>query len=225
MNIRNDKDFNLKNNKDRDRLYSGFTDEQKTLFHSIQDNVFTFCESNAGTGKTLVSVASMLDMLANDQINRIVYIQKVSQRYLQNGYRPGTIEQKTDGLWQPFYDAMISLGYSPETVDLMISNGLIMLTTDSDLRGVNFEKVGLIVDEAENCDHETLCLIFTRCHDNCHIAMIGDSKQKDNKGKGRNTEFVAYGNYPTEPSFGNKCQLTKNFRGKFSSYAENFVVQ
>ena len=222
MNYKNEKEFNLKNNKERDRMYSLFSDEQRKLFHSIQDNIFTFCEANAGTGKTLTAIASLLDLLANEQIKKIVYIQKVSQRFLQNGFLPGTMEEKTEALWQPFYDAMLDLGYIPQVVDSMIANELILLTTDSNLRGINFENIGLCLDEAENGDHETLKLIFTRCHDNCHIVMLGDSKQKDNKGN--NTQFISYGDYLAKAPFGNKCELTKNFRGKFSNYAEMFVM-
>lgn len=219
--FKNDKDFNLKNNKDRDRLYTKFSDEQKDLFHSIKENIFTFCEAEAGTGKTLVSVSALLDMLANDEIKKIVYIQKVSQRFLQNGFNPGTLEEKTAELWQPFYDAMLKLGYEPDTVDCMINNELITLTTDSTMRGINLENVGICLDEAQNCDVRTIKLIMTRCDDACHIVMIGDSKQKDNRGD--NTGFIKYGNYLAEPGFGHKCFLTKNYRGRFSKHAENFV--
>ena len=222
LKFENEKDFGLRNNKARDRVYSQFSTEQKALFHSIQDNIFTFCEANAGTGKTLTTIASLIDLLANGEINKIIYIQKVSQRYLQHGYLPGTLEEKTESLWDPFYDAMMCLGYMPESVERMLLNELIILTTDSKLRGVNFEKAGVCVDEAENCDTETLKLIFTRCHDNCHVVMLGDSKQKDNRGN--NTDFIAYGDYLADACFGNKCELTKNYRGKFSNYAENFGV-
>ena len=78
MRIDSDKDIRIKNNKDRDRVYTMFSGEQKTMFHAIQDNIFTFCEATAGSGKTLVSVASMLDLYANGEINGIIYIQKVS---------------------------------------------------------------------------------------------------------------------------------------------------
>jgi phosphate starvation-inducible PhoH-like protein len=217
----NDKDLDLKNNKDRDRMYMRFSPEQKEMFRSIKENTFTFCEACAGAGKTLVSVAAMLDMLANDEIGKIVYIQKVSQRYLQHGFLPGNIEEKTEALWQPFYDAMLTLGYTPYNVDSMIDNGLIILTTDSTLRGINLKNVGLIVDEAQNCDWETLMLIFTRPDDDCHVAMLGDVKQKDNKGK--NNIFIEYGNYLAEYKSAAKCILTKNYRGDFSRYAEQFI--
>lgn len=217
----NDKEINLKNNKERDRVYKKFSDEQKEMFESIQKNTFTFCEANSGSGKTLVSVASMLDLLANGEINSIVYLQKPSQRSLSQGYLPGSLEEKSNILWEPFYEAMIILGYQPEAVDLLANNGLISLATDCALRGVNFEKVGVIVDEAENMDTETLKLIFTRCHDNSHIVMIGDEKQRDNHGQ-HSEDFVRYGDYLASKSFGNKCKLTKNFRGKFSQAAEDF---
>jgi phosphate starvation-inducible protein PhoH len=223
------KDYDLKNNKDRDRMYQRFSPEQKTMFHSIKENVYTFCESCAGSGKTLVSTAAMLDMLANDDIQKIVYLQKVSGRYLQNGFNPGTLEEKTKYLWDPFYDAMLKLGYSPYDVDSMIEDGLIVLTTDSTLRGVNFENVGLIIDEAQNCDAETLRMIFTRCNIECHVVLAGDRNQKDNKNvpvtkKGRMPHFIKYGRYMAIPSFGCICKLTRNFRGDFSQWAENFDI-
>ena len=64
----------------------------------------------AGTGKTVVSVAAMLDLLAKGDIVKIIYLQKISGRFLQHGFLPGTIEEKTDALWTPFYDAMATLG-------------------------------------------------------------------------------------------------------------------
>ena len=63
-------------------------------------------------------------------------------------------------------------------------------------------------------------LIFTRCHDNCHVVMLGDREQKDNKGD--NSKFVVYGDYLASSNIGSKCVLTKNYRGKFSQLAENF---
>lgn len=215
-----DKDISLKNNKDRDRFYQKMSEEQRKLFKSIQEHIFTFCEAVCGTGKTVTTIASMLDLLANNKINKIIYIQKISRRFLQHGFLPGTLEEKTNELWTPFYDAMLTLGYQPEYVDKMVKLGLIILTTDSNLRGVNFEQAGVVAEECENMDNETLKLIFTRCHDNCHIVMIGDSKQKDNPGI--NTEFIDYGDYLANSVIGNKCTLTKNYRGRFSQLAESY---
>lgn len=216
----NDKDIRIRNNKERDRVYKKLSDEQKAMFNSIRDNIFTYCEATAGSGKTLTAVAAMLDLLANEQINKIIYIQTISERFLQNGYLPGTIEEKTDALWTPFYDAMLTLGFQDSAVDKMVANGMILLTTDTNLRGVNFEKVGVILDEAENANTETLKLILTRCHDSCKVCLMGDSRQRDNKG--RNTDFIGYGKYLCRKEFGQEVELNRNFRGKFSQAAEMY---
>lgn len=212
----------LKNSKDRDRFYNKFTDEQVVLFNSVRDNIFTYVEAKAGTGKTATTVASLIDMLANDEIDRIVYIQKVSRRFLQSGFLPGSIEEKTQDLWTPFYDAMLTLGFNSYDVGWLIEQGKIILCTDCALRGVNFEKAGVVVDESENTDFHTLKLIFTRCHDNCHVVMLGDYRQKDNTGD--NMDFTKYGEYLANSKIGNRCVLTHNFRGKFSMLAEDFSM-
>ena len=214
-------DFSLSPNKDGNRFYGKLDKDQLALFDSIQNNIFTFCEAKAGTGKTSVAVAALLGLFFNGNINHIIYIQKVSDRYLEHGFLPGSTEDKTNALWIPFYEAMSTLGYQPLSVDNFREQESIILITDSNLRGINFEKCGIIIDEAENCDTETLKLIFTRCHDNCHIVMLGDRLQKDNKGN-HNLDFIEYGDYLASSKIGNKCTLTKNYRGKFSQLAENF---
>lgn len=213
-------ELTFQNNKWRDRFYQQMSDEQHAMFHAITENIFTFCEAKAGTGKTVVAVAAMIDLLANGEINKIIYIQKVSQRFLQNGFLPGTMKEKTAQLFQPVYDAMLTLGYPIYDVERMCDEDILFLATDSNLRGVNFEKAGVIVDEGENCDKETLKLIFTRVHDDCHVVLLGDSLQKDNRGE-HNTDFVRYGRYLSD-NIGTSVALTKNFRGAFSRIAEEF---
>lgn len=206
--------------KDSDRIYNRFTEEQRELFSSIQKYIFTFCHAKAGTGKTLIAVSALLDLLEQGKINKIVYIQKVTQRFLQNGFLPGTIEEKTRDLWTPFYDAMETLGYQPEAVDKMVENGEVFLITDSAMRGINLEKAGIVLDECQSMDFHTLKLIYTRVKDNCHVIAIGDVKQKDNKGK--NSDFIKYNTYLASKNFGNELSLTHNFRGLFSKTAEDY---
>ena len=70
-----DKDYvDLKNSKERDRMYARFDECQKELFASIQEHTFTFCEACTGSGKTTVATAALLDMLANGEIDCIYYV-------------------------------------------------------------------------------------------------------------------------------------------------------
>lgn len=217
-----DKDnFDLSNSKERDRMYAKFDEHQKNLFHAAQDNIFTFCEANAGTGKTTVAVAAMLDLLAAGKIDKIVYIRVADDRAQSVGYYPGTLEEKTSIYWTPFYQALESLGLQSEAISMMERNEQIETTLDINLRGVNIVKAGIILDEVQNAvDAYTLKLIFTRIDDDSHIIAIGDGKQNDMKKK--SNAYKEYCEYLADSRLGTKCELVANFRGKFSKLAENF---
>ena len=124
-NFQQDKDsINLKNNKDRDRMYARFDEKQKNFFKIIQSNIFTFCEAVTGSGKTTVATASLLDMLANGDINKIVYVRVADDRSQSIGFYPGTLDEKTDIYWEPFIEALEELGLSPDMVRVLENEGL-----------------------------------------------------------------------------------------------------
>jgi hypothetical protein len=63
----------------------------------------------------------------------------------------------------------------------------------------------------------------------CHVVLAGDRKQRDNKNvpvtkKGNMPHFIKYGRYMANPTFGCVCKLTRNYRGEFSQWAENFDI-
>ena len=143
-----------------------------------------------------------------------------SDRDLKLGALPGELENKCSKMFTPIYDAMESLGIQSDYLSTMEESEQLMLTSDIGLRGVNMSRIGCIIDEAQNADVDTLKLILTRFHDDCHVILCGDSLQNDNKR--RKEAFEAYGEYMSEPEWGNKVTLTKNFRGKLSQHAERF---
>lgn len=216
-----DKDYiDLKNSKDRDRMYSRFDEKQKELFHSIKKNIFTFCEATTGSGKTLISTAAMLDMLANGEIDKIVYIRVPDDRAQSIGYYPGTLEEKADIYWEPFWEALEELGITRDMALVMESQGLIETKLDVTLRGVNLSRAGVLADEVQNYRPDTLKLLFTRCHDDVHLVAIGDGKQKDQKHA--SAGFRDYCDFLAASPLGNKCVLTTNYRGRFSRLAESY---
>lgn len=218
-----DKDsIDLKNSKDRDRMYSRFDDHQKSLFRSIQENVFTYCEAVTGSGKTTVATAALLDMLANGEIDKIVYIRVADDRAQSLGYLPGYLDEKCSMYMEPFYEALETLGLQPEAIKILESQGVLQTTLDTTLRGVNIERAGAIVDEIQNADLDTLKLIFTRMHDDVHTVAIGDGKQKDNKRS--SDQYKLYCEFLAASPMGNKCELVRDYRGKFSRLAESFEL-
>ena len=218
-----DKDsIDLKNSKDRDRMYSRFDEYQKDLFHSVQENVFTYCEACTGSGKTTVATAALLDMLANGEIDKIIYVRVADDRTQSIGFYPGTLEEKTAMYWEPFYEALETLGLQPEAIRILESQNQIVTTLDITLRGTNMERAGVIIDEVQNADLDTLKLIFTRMHDDVHAVAIGDGKQKDQKKASDN--YKLYCEFLASSSMGNKCTLVRDWRGKFSRLAESYEL-
>lgn len=217
------REVDLKESKDRDRFYSRMDEHQRKLFHAIKDTTYVYCEAIAGSGKTTVSLAAMIDMLANGDIDKIVYIRIPDERLLRLGFLKGDLEEKTDKLWTPIYDAFTILGIQPEGVASLIDNELFLPTVDIGLRGCNLSKCGVIIDETQNASFADLKLVYTRIHDDCHIISIGDIKQKDNKRQ--DGAFTAYGNYLADSVLGTKCELVRNYRGKFSQMAELFEME
>lgn len=220
-NFRDKDSIDLKNSKDRDRMYKRFDEYQKTFFHSIKENTFTFCEAITGSGKTTIATAALLDMLANGEIDKIVYIRVADDRAQSIGYYPGTLDEKTDIYWEPFLEALEELGLQREAVQIMKTQGQIETTLDITMRGINIENAGVIVDEVQNADLNTLRLIFTRFHDTVHATAIGDGKQCDQKKA--SSAYRDYCEYLANSSMGNKCELIYDYRGKFSRLAEEYT--
>lgn len=218
-----DKDFvDLKNSKERDRMYSKFDEKQRMFFHSIQDNLFSFCEASAGSGKTTIAAASMLDLLANGKIDKIIYIRTPDDRAQSIGYYPGDIMDKTELYYKPFKQALNTLGLQSEAIELLETQEQIETTLDINLRGITIARSGVIVDEVQNMPFYTLKLIFSRITDDSHVAVIGDGKQCDQKMRTR--DYKRFCEYLANTPMGNKCELTSNYRGKFSRLAEEFSL-
>ena len=213
----------LRNNKERDRFYSKLDEDQKALFHSIKDNLFTYCESRAGAGKTSVSCASLIDLLANGDISKIYYIRVADDRVQSLGYLPGTLEEKQEVYWGPLEQALENLGLQPEMISELKNEELIVTTLDVNLRGLTLgPQVGVIVDEVENADIPTLRLIFSRITDDSHVVAIGDSRQIDQKNP--TNDYQKYCEFLAASKFGNKCFLQHCYRGKFSALAEDYLI-
>ena len=122
-------------------------------------------------------------------------------------------------MWTPVYDAMITLGFQPDAIDIMRANNQLYLTTDIGMRGVNLENCGVIIDEAQNGSYDDIKLVLTRLHDDCKCIYIGDSKQIDNKKQ--DISFERFGEYMSEPDWGTKVELKVDYRGKMSKRAES----
>ena len=206
------------NSKELDRAYKKLDKDQLDYFNSFSNHIITCVNAASGSGKTFVAVLAALQAFNQGEVNKIYYIRIPDDRSLRLGYLPGSSDDKQS--IYPFYNACTSLGLREEDIDIARDNNEIVLCTDIVLRGTNICNAFVIIDEAQNGRLSDLKLILTRISDNCKVALIGHSAQYDNF-KGTNEKaFEKYIEHLTKKSWAIECKLTKNYRGKLSSWAD-----
>lgn len=190
-----------------------------------KDKLIVFCNARAGTGKTTIATATADLLVKYGFYKGIVYIASPTMEQKQ-GYLKGTIEEKSEPYFEPFYQALEKIGVNLNTAtyaDIMNEkNGTayIECMTHTFLRGCNFENKVIILDEAQNYYTDELKKVLTRIHDNCKVVVIGHSGQIDLYNNPQNSGFVRYLNHFSNDERCAICQLTHNYRGWISNHAD-----
>ncbi|MBN1541237.1 PhoH family protein [candidate division KSB1 bacterium] len=139
----------------------------------------------AGTGKTLLALASALEIHKN---YRQIYLSRpvVALSNKDLGYLPGDIESKLDPYMQPLYDnlGVIRNRYSEseqrfKKIQDMLENGKLEIAPLAYIRGRSLERIFFIVDEAQNLTPHEVKTIITRAGEGTKVIFTGDPYQID----------------------------------------------
>lgn len=212
-----------------EELWNKLDSYQREYARKIEKHAVIFVDAPAGTGKTTVAVLVGLEMLRQGKVARIQYVRFVDGRSQKLGFLPGEQEDKERNLMLPFYEAMSECGIQPEAVDKLIEMGMVETSTDINLRGRNFKRTYLIIDEAQNAQNiSDLQLVLTRLHDHSGKAIIiGHSGQEDGKVQ-KYTEhqlnaFQIYQYHMTKKQWATIAELKNNYRGVISQWADKVL--
>lgn len=200
-------------------LRERMTEEQEYFANNIIDKHVVFSDSEAGTGKTTIAFASLYYLYETGVIDRILYITSPVEED-KMGFRPGTQKEKEAAYSDPIIDAIIKVGLMPEKV-LDEKYGFVEILSHTFLRGTNKERLGIIIDEAQNYTVPELKKTLTRIHDTCHLVVTGHTGQCDLKNPTK-SGFSPYLEHYAK--LGNRvgiCPLTENFRGWISKHADS----
>jgi PhoH-like ATPase len=153
----------------------------------------------AGTGKTLISIASALEQ--SDRYKSILVSRpaiELSNRTL--GFLPGGIEEKIDPYMMPLYDNMGVIRDAqseklkkerkkkkvenneekPETIKKWMEGNKVEISALNYIRGRTLTNTFFIVDEAQNLTPQEIKTIVTRAGEGTKIVFTGDIRQIDN---------------------------------------------
>lgn len=148
-----------------------------------EENQVIVAEATAGAGKTLIAIACAKQLVSYGGYEGAIYIFPTIEE-TSLGYRPGTTAEKESDYLEPLYDALLKINEVPSRVissDVTEKNGTAWITARSAtfMRGINFEKKVIIVDECQNLSVPIIKRILSRAHDNCKVIVLGCHAQTD----------------------------------------------
>ena len=161
--------------------------EQAFAIHALLNPAIKLVtiQGNAGTGKTLLALASALEQRKNyRQIFVTRPIVPLSNKDI--GFLPGDIKSKIDPYMAPIWDNLKfikdQLGDDEKgqaKIDELVSTEKISITPLTYIRGRTLTKIFFIVDEAQNLTPHEIKTIISRAGEETKIVFTGDIYQID----------------------------------------------
>lgn len=161
--------------------------EQTFAMHAVlnPDVKLVTIQGIAGTGKTLIALASALQM---KQAFRQIYLARpiVPLSNKDIGYLPGDIKSKINPYMEPLWDNLkfIQGQYKESDKEFqkitdMIESEKLHITPLAYIRGRSLSNICFIIDEAQNLTPHEVKTIITRAGQNTKIIFTGDVNQID----------------------------------------------
>lgn len=161
--------------------------EQAFAIHALlhPDIKLVTIQGNAGTGKTLLALASALEQRKHyRQIFVTRPIIPLSNKDI--GFLPGDVKSKIDPYMAPIWDNLkfIKDQFAEDEkmqakLDELVANDKISITPLAFIRGRTLSKIFFIVDEAQNLTPHEVKTIISRAGENSKFVFTGDIYQID----------------------------------------------
>jgi predicted ribonuclease YlaK len=136
-----------------------------------------------GTGKTSMALYYALEAIQSGEYDGIIYIRNPieSSNVARIGFLKGTKEEKMEPYGAPGYSLLYEF-LDMQTTDF--AKRYFEVEAVGFIRGLNWDKKIVIVDEAENLSKEDMLLVMSRIKNNSKVIFVGDSFQKDIRNSG-----------------------------------------
>ena len=151
---------------------------QARYLHAIATHDINFGVGPAGTGKTYLAVASAVEALEANRVQRLLLVRPAVEAGEKLGFLPGDLSQKVDPYLRPLYDALYEmLGF--EKVAKLIERNVIEIAPLAYMRGRTLNDSYVILDEAQNTTVEQMKMFLTRIGFGSVAVVTGDVTQVD----------------------------------------------
>lgn len=224
--------------------------EQKFFVDAILSDYYKIvsADAKAGSGKTLLSLATAMRLVSQKRYNSIVYVRNSIESLAKGeevGFLPG-LDEKFRIYNHPLYDSLRFIARTALTrsnankskanattiseeaistkVEELVEQYNIQTMWVGEMRGRTISDAIVIVDEFQNCSASTGQLILSRLDSNCKAICIGSNKQIDNMYTNKYINALtcvlkATLKEQNVPMF--SCNLSKVVRGPITELAES----
>ena len=152
---------------------------QQDFMTAIDTSEISFGIGPAGTGKTFIAVRKALEMLASNQVEKIVIARPAVEAEGERiGYLPGDIQEKLHPYMLPIYDILKEV-LGAARLKVMIENEQIELCPLAFMRGRTFNNSVLVLDEMQNATVGQFKMALTRLGMHSKAIITGDPNQSD----------------------------------------------
>ena len=144
----------------------------------------------AGTGKTLLAIASGLAKTTDEDIyQKLLVARPIFALGKDLGFLPGDLEEKLNPWMQPIYDSLDFLlsGGIPsrqkrisKSYQELIDQGMLAVEPLTYIRGRSLPNSFFVVDESQNLTPHEIKTILTRAGEGTKVVLTGDPYQIDN---------------------------------------------
>lgn len=178
-------------------------EEQECAMQMLMDDKIRLITlvGKAGTGKTLLALASGLEQVVERGKYKTLYIARpIIPMGKDLGYLPGSEQDKLRPWVQPIYDNFDYLitnkdddnKAAEKVIQGLKSMGLLKVEALTYIRGRSIPKGLLIIDEAQNLTPHEIKTIVTRAGEGTKLIFTGDPYQIDNPYLDANSNGLTY---------------------------------
>lgn len=218
------------------RLSFDLSEEQIKFRDAIYNpnNRIIFVNARAGSGKTIVALATACCMVEYGLYDQILYCFSLNNGFQNSlGLLPGGQQDKEMAFYEPCLQALIECGYFPEKTVKELgldgtenSQAFVSCRSHTFLRGTNIDsRTILILDECQNFYIDEVKKVLTRVKDGAKVIVIGHSEQCDIISHKERTGFVPYLEWFEGREGAEVCELKENYRGWVSRVADDFDIE
>jgi len=171
-------DENYESTRHRRGKICGRGKSQQQYLSQIKTSDLTIGVGPAGTGKTYLAVASAVEALENDLVDRLILVRPAVEAGERLGFLPGDLAQKIDPYLRPMYDALFEM-MGQQKVAKYIERNIIEIAPLAYMRGRTLNDSFIILDEAQNTTIDQMKMFLTRIGFGSKAVITGDITQVD----------------------------------------------